>query len=165
MPRPSRPLIESNPYVRGRLRLAGGLVLALFATIPAPALQRSGCSWGEPASCLIPVETGAMTMQRCDEGCNGQTVDLAVGQKIEIRLPENPTTGFRWQLSAEDKAMCRLVSDSFGAPSGPPGRGGEHVWIFQAAQPGECDIVLRLRRPWDASTEPVQTFSIRVRAE
>src|SRR5262249_29756832 len=45
--------------------------------------------------CSTLTETDRMTTQRCDEGCNGQTIDLAVGQTIEIRLSENPTTGFR----------------------------------------------------------------------
>ena len=162
MPRRSRPLIARHPYVRGRLPLVGGLVVALSAAVSGYALERPVCSSGQPASCSILMETGAMTTQRCDDDCNGQTIDLAVGQKIEIRLPENPTTGFRWQFTAEDRATCRLESDSFEAPSGPPGRGGEHSWIFEAVRPGDCDIAFRLRRPWDASGEPARTFAIRV---
>ena len=35
-----------------------------------------------------------------DEHADGRTVDLRVGQELEIRLTENPTTGFRWQIES-----------------------------------------------------------------
>ncbi len=33
-----------------------------------------------------------------DQSASGQTLDLPVGQVIELRLAENPTTGFRWTV-------------------------------------------------------------------
>jgi inhibitor of cysteine peptidase len=127
--------------------------------------RMTGAANGKFGSCSIPVETGKMTTQRCSEGCNGQTIDLVVGQTIEIHLPENPTTGFRWQRTTKDLAVCRLVSDTFGASSGPPGHGGEHSWIFAAVRPGECDIEFHLRRRWAGSAEPARTFKIYIRVE
>ena len=34
----------------------------------------------------------------------GQTVELPVGQTMELRLEENPTTGFRWNVEASGRA-------------------------------------------------------------
>lgn len=127
--------------------------------------RMTGAANGKFGSCSIPMETGKMTTQRCNEGCNDQTIDLAAGQKIEIRLAENPTTGFRWQRTTGDLAACRLISDTFGASPGPPGRGGEHSWIFAAVRPGECDIEFHLRRPWAGSAEPARTFKLHIRVE
>ena len=61
-----------------------------------------------------------------DQNFDGQTVDLPVGQVMELRLAENPTTGYRWTFVANGKPVCVVVADRYERPSGPPGQGGEH---------------------------------------
>jgi inhibitor of cysteine peptidase len=111
------------------------------------------------------VETIQMTRRTYDESVNGQTIDLAIGQTIEIRLRENPTTGYRWQLMGGDRAVCAMTSDTFKPASGPPGRGGKHSWIFEAVGPGECDIGFRYRRPWGDPEQSERMFQIHIRVE
>jgi len=106
-----------------------------------------------------------VTTRLYKEDSSNQTIDLVVGEKIEIRLPENPTTGFRWHRTTDDLEYCKLVSETFAAPAGPPGHGGEHSWIFAAVRPGECDIVLQYRRGWVPSIQPARRFKIHVRVE
>ena len=36
-----------------------------------------------------------------------QTIDLPVGEVVEVRLEENPTTGFRWQLVSTGELLDR----------------------------------------------------------
>jgi inhibitor of cysteine peptidase len=105
------------------------------------------------------------TASRFGDDSNGQKVDLAVGQTIELCLPENPTTGFRWHLTANEGAVCAIVSDVFRPPGGLSGRGGEHGWLFEAVHPGECDIELHYRRPWAGSVDPARAFRIHVRVK
>jgi inhibitor of cysteine peptidase len=97
------------------------------------------------------------------ENANGQTIERAVGDKIEITLPENPTTGFHWELIGGGEAMCAKLSDAFNRPPGPPGRGGEHSWEFQFTGLGDCAIELRYRRRWQKPAGDERTFKIRVR--
>jgi inhibitor of cysteine peptidase len=111
------------------------------------------------------VETIKMTTRLCDESLNGQTIDLAIGQTIEIRLPENPTTGFRWQLMGNDRTVCAMTSDTFKQEFGPPGHGGEHSWIFEAVRPGGCDVELRYRRRWADPAQPERMFKIHIHVE
>jgi hypothetical protein len=71
-------------------------------------------------------------MQAISESFDGKTVDLSVGQVIELRLKENPTTGFRWQLRRDGTPACRITED-FIEPATTerapvPGRGSTHVW-------------------------------------
>jgi inhibitor of cysteine peptidase len=106
-----------------------------------------------------------MATQLYNESANGQTIHLAIGQTIEICLEENPTTGFRWQLMADLEAACATISDAFVHPGGPPGRGGEHRWIFEAVRSGGCDIELRYRRRWGNPVEPERMFRIHVEVE
>jgi predicted secreted protein len=46
-----------------------------------------------------------------DQNFNGQTVDLPVGQVMELRLAENPTTGYRWTFVRDGKPVCVVVAD------------------------------------------------------
>jgi inhibitor of cysteine peptidase len=96
------------------------------------------------------------------DSSNGQTIRLAVGEVIELRLAENPTTGFRWQLMANEGSACSVVSDRFEEPSGAPGGGGQHSWMIEATEPGACVIELRYRRRWGEPPEPERTFRVHV---
>jgi inhibitor of cysteine peptidase len=98
-----------------------------------------------------------------DEGFLNQTIQLPVGQMIELRLNENPTTGFRWSFAADGKPSCTVVSDSFAPQEGPPGTGGRHAWQIKAILAGNCHLELLYRRPYDADAAPAQTFSLDIR--
>ncbi len=102
-------------------------------------------------------------MLSIDEGFLGRTVDLAMGQVMELRLEENPTTGFRWSVVSDGAPACEVVASRFQAKGTAPGRGGEHAWQFRAVRAGECDIELLYRRAWDQSAEPARVFKVRVR--
>jgi predicted secreted protein len=100
---------------------------------------------------------------RVDESANGETVELGIGETLEIRLPENRTTGYRWQIEAGGQAVGSLESDAYEAAAGPPGRGGTRVLSFKAERPGEGEIRLAYRRPWEEGAPPARTFALRVR--
>jgi inhibitor of cysteine peptidase len=94
---------------------------------------------------------------------NGRTVDLVVGATAEIRLAENPTAGFRWDLVTRGASACALRGDDFVPSGSAAGAGGEHRWVFEALRQGECDIELVYRRRWDVPGAAVHRFSIRLR--
>jgi hypothetical protein len=58
-----------------------------------------------------------------DQTQAGQTIDLPIGQVIELRLAENPTTGYRWVFVLDGAPACLVISDRYQRPNGPPGRG------------------------------------------
>jgi inhibitor of cysteine peptidase len=101
------------------------------------------------------------------DDASGQTVDLPVGQAIELRLAENPTSGFRWRVAGDGKPACDVVIDAFESGGTRPGAGGEHVWRFEGKSVGECDIELRYGRAWQrtapSASERVFTVHVRVR--
>jgi inhibitor of cysteine peptidase len=103
-------------------------------------------------------------MSHVDENSNGATVDLTVGEVFEIQLAENPTTGFRWQVHTDGGPVCQPVDDRFESPSGPPGRGGVHVWRFRAWQNGAGQIDLVYRRSWETAAAKTFTLHVRVKA-
>jgi inhibitor of cysteine peptidase len=105
-------------------------------------------------------------MQAISESYDGKTVDLAVGQVIELRLKENPTTGFRWQFRRDGTPACRITED-FMEPatkdSPPvPGKPGTHVWRIAGVQAGTCDMALTYARSWETDRPPAMTFGLHV---
>ena len=97
-----------------------------------------------------------------DQHFAGRLIQLSVGQVAELRLPENPTTGFHWSIVANGKPACDLSAGAFHLYPGPPGRGGEDVWEIRALQPGPCDIELVSRRSFGPATPSDFTFSLRI---
>jgi inhibitor of cysteine peptidase len=100
-----------------------------------------------------------------DERADGTEVELAVGQVIEISLPENPTTGFRWHLSSSGEPACALLDDSFEPPTGgaSPGQGGRHHWRLQAMHPAQGRVEIASRRPWEDDQAAARRFSLTIR--
>jgi inhibitor of cysteine peptidase len=92
----------------------------------------------------------------------GRDVTAAVGDKIEIVLPENPTTGFRWRIASFDVGVLRQEGDEYvaGTATGVGG-GGQRVFRFDAAGRGSANIRLELKRSWEEQS-PMSTFAIRV---
>jgi inhibitor of cysteine peptidase len=98
-----------------------------------------------------------------DQNASGQVVDLPVGQVAELRLPENPTTGFRWAVTSAASPACRLTDEDFQGAPGLPGRGGPHIWQLTAVAPGECNIQLTCRRGFAPDAPGNTVFALHVR--
>jgi len=95
---------------------------------------------------------------------------LAVGEEIILRLPENPTTGYRWQFTPSGNGKLRLLTDRFesGASGGgmpPPGAAGHRVLHFIAEASGDVQLAMVNKRASAAvaSGDKQATFSILVR--
>jgi inhibitor of cysteine peptidase len=104
-------------------------------------------------------------MIRIDESQNQREVPAKTGDHIELSLPENPTTGYRWELKADGSPVCRPERDSsYQPPEGGVGRGGVRTWAFAVVAAGTAGIELQYRRSFEAGAAPAKTFSVRVRA-
>jgi inhibitor of cysteine peptidase len=103
-------------------------------------------------------------MRVIDEASAGHTVALAVGETVELRLKENPTTGYRWQMRQDGAPACRVVED-FAVPDDPavPGRGGVHVWRIEGVRAGDGQVSLAAQRAWEAALPPTTSFAVDIR--
>ena len=97
-----------------------------------------------------------------DQSFAGRTLDLPVGQVMELRLAENPTTGYRWDFVTDGAPVCVVVADRFEPPAGPPGSGGAHSWQIKGTAAGECDIAMHYRRSFEPAS-PAKSFALHVR--
>lgn len=110
-----------------------------------------------------PPETSAMVVIRQTEA--GQTIEVRVGDRVEILLDENPSTGYRWEIVASDRELLTEIASSFlQSDAGRPGGGGVRRFELAVNAPGETTLVLELRRPWETEQAPAETFSVTIQA-
>ncbi|HEY5247769.1 MAG TPA: protease inhibitor I42 family protein [Dermatophilaceae bacterium] len=89
---------------------------------------------------------------------SGTSRSVRISDLTTVRLPENPTTGYRWQLDSGD-ARLKLVEDRFEGAGTLPGAGGERVLVFEAVRAGSARLRLAKRRSWEKG-KPVEEFSV-----
>ncbi len=99
-----------------------------------------------------------------DQSSNNTKVSVSVGERLDITLPENPTTGFRWELTMDGTPACVPRGSTFEAPAAGLGRGGIRRWRFEAAQAGSGTIELVYRRSFE-DKPPAQVFRIAVKVD
>ena len=80
---------------------------------------------------------------------------MGLGHQLELVLPENPTTGYRWYSSKRVASMA-LVQDRVDTADGPPGKGGSRHWVFKAVHPGNAEIRAVYRRAWESDRRAAQ---------
>ena len=86
-----------------------------------------------------------------------KTIDVAAGDTVEIQLPENATTGYRWTLETIDKSVCKVIADERHGPDkvipGAPGVAAE----------GGCHVRKGARRHARLPTRPYVVQSCRIK--
>lgn len=96
------------------------------------------------------------------EADSGRTIEVAQAAAVRLRLPENPTTGYRWVLTMRPAACLELGSDSFERPAAAmPGAGGVRVLEIDAVPLSPCELALASRRPWETEGAPASALTYR----
>lgn len=112
---------------------------------------------GTASSALLPDKVYGVN-------ADGTTVTLKKGEALRVSLPENPSTGYSWDLSLSDGLY--LVSDQYireDTVIRRVGAGGIHTWDIRAKGIGSQQITGVYRRPWEVNTAPEKTFTLNVR--
>ena len=129
-----------------------GRWLVASIVVVAAGLWLTGCA-----------SAGDVTLGERDAG---KTVTLVVGEKLEIMLASNPTTGYSWQVVDDAGGIVSLSADpEYVQDPGPEvvGRGGAERLSFVAKKTGTGSILLEYRRPWEKNVEPEKTFEVPLR--
>ena len=92
-------------------------------------------------------------------------LNLKVGEVLVFRAPENPSTGYQWQLLQPLKLFkAQQGYSSTAKQKSVVGAGGEKTFYFKADQPGEELIQLAYIRAWEhQAPQPGQLWQCRVR--
>ena len=87
-----------------------------------------------------------------------RTIELQPGSRITVRLPENPTTGFRWHVDRIEGDVEQL-DDSYEPGASPLiGGGGIRQFRFQFQGPGGAEIALKEWQPWEGESSVNNRF-------
>jgi len=92
---------------------------------------------------------------------NGKTITVKAGQRIEISLAGNPTTGFTWNNVTRGHGMKLLGEIAHKAGGRALGAPGMSTATFQAMKLGKNEISLEYRRVFEKNP-PIKTFKVTV---
>lgn len=107
------------------------------------------------------------------EADNGKTINLENGEIFYLRLPENPSTGYRWELSLTQGLNVNLGPDNIPGEYYPPeqpegveqplvGAGGVRLWEIKAVAEGSQLVTGVYKRPWENATGEEDNFTLNV---
>ncbi len=115
------------------------------------------------AALAVTALAGCGTLERqtptiVTAGQDGGAVALKQGATLVVALEANVTTGSRW----EGTAGTGTVLTPLGTPDYLPttvapymiGAGGDMVFHYRAAAPGQANLVLEFRRPFEMGVAP-----------
>jgi inhibitor of cysteine peptidase len=111
-----------------------------------------------PSGTAVPVNHIVVTEEQ-----NGATVNVNTAAIITVRLPENPTTGFTWNLTTT--SGLQIINDTY-KPTYTTGKmvgsGGTHIWDIQSVAAGEQKIKGVYMRSWEPVSGNETAFSMTV---
>ena len=141
--------------------------VSLLAAACIAAVFLAGCTGPAASPVPTPVPTPAMTpapvsgeRDTFTQADNGGTFPVAPGSVIQLRLAENPTTGYQWNLTVTPGLTILNTSYIPDDPSGKLiGSGGTRTWFLEAAGEGEQVITGFYERSWEAPPGGSPDFS------
>ena len=77
-----------------------------------------------------------------EEGDAGTALSLAVGERLMVALPGNPSTGYTWEAQAEPSMVGAVAGLDFLGDSTTIGAGGLFYFRYLATAPGENTLAL-----------------------
>lgn len=84
------------------------------------------------------------------------------GEKISIKLNENPTTGYTWVIKHLDKQNLELIDSVFKIQRDEIGAAGNRVFYFYVTNSGESILELQLKNQWNNDVIDEFTLSISI---
>lgn len=89
---------------------------------------------------------------------------MKVGEILQFNVPENPSTGYTWQL-VQPLKLFKTQETFLQADTDKPvvGVGGEKSFSFRAEKPGQELIELVHIRSWETDKQPTEQWQCRIR--
>lgn len=91
---------------------------------------------------------------------DGQVIAAKVGDSIELELPGNPTTGYKWSFAALDRDRIAVEGSDYQPSGGAVGSGGVEKWTLSARAAGTAKIELKRSRSWEGEASSIERFKV-----
>jgi inhibitor of cysteine peptidase len=92
----------------------------------------------------------------------GTSIEAAVGDTMVLRLPDNPTTGYRWELEPVTGESMVLDASGYQPSGGAIGSVGVATWTLHATAAGTTLIGAKRWRPWEGDASVLARFAVTV---
>ena len=96
----------------------------------------------------------------------GKCYEVEPGDLLEVRLPENAGTGYRWSVEEANEDVVVVTSTNVKPPSGSAAIGGSgtRTFSFEAKRQGTARVRIKHWREWegDRSVTDRLEFTVRV---
>jgi inhibitor of cysteine peptidase len=92
----------------------------------------------------------------------GSIIEAHRGDVIVLRLEENLTTGYGWEVENEGSVVELIESTYVEATGMAMGHGGTRILRFVTRSPGSQEIHLKLRRPWDPPDRSLEHLDVTI---
>ncbi|MDO9708672.1 protease inhibitor I42 family protein [Paracraurococcus lichenis] len=90
------------------------------------------------------------------------SLDLSVGEVGAVPLERQGTAGYDWQVTQIPPGIADVAIEPRAGGAAAVGAATLETLRLRPTAPGEHDLVLTLRRPWESA--PVQVLHVMVRA-
>lgn len=121
-----------------------------------------------PRQCKTP--DGRVFVEKTDKQKSEETktytdvdklIEVQKGEKFQIALGSNPTTGYQWRLESYTN-LYSFIDKKFTSESDLMGAGGVETFRFSALNSGETEIVFTYHRPWEEKEIEEKVFKIKI---
>ena len=132
----------------------------LIAVALAGILFAAGCTTTDTAGGETPTPVAVQDkIVFVAQDNNGDIIPVDMQTEIRIKLPENPTTGYSWNVTGTDGLA--ITDDTFVPPEEQiPGAGGTHVWTLEPKVTGLVTFSAVYVRPWESIQPDDETYTI-----
>lgn len=140
-----------NPRILAALMLTVAPLLACAGKAEAPNTQ-------DPQTQTIQISYDDLLDQKQVR----RTVNMAVGDFLQVSLGSNASTGFQWaeQMQITDpKVLAQTGHEAIAPRESMPGAAGSEVWVLQAMAPGTATVSTTYSRPWEGGEKDTWTFT------
>jgi inhibitor of cysteine peptidase len=90
---------------------------------------------------------------------SGKIVTIPLGERVLVRLAENPSTGYTWNATAS-KGLVILKDTYTATETSLPGAPGYHEWILSPKTVDTYKFSAVSLRPWEGALPTDESFSL-----
>lgn len=134
----------TNKQSKGRASLGIAILLVLTVGCASPKAARD-------------LDLGTVT--------SSTRVQLEQGEIYTVKVKENITTGYRWQLALDNDNM-EVIKDDYVTPitdSVIVGAGGERVYQLRAVKTGSCKATFTHGRSWEPKPDSGKIVNFKIK--
>ena len=94
---------------------------------------------------------------------SGKTVEMKIGNCLNIVLEGNPTTGYIWEEASRMSPVLKQYKRmEFVPQSKLIGAGGKYTFYYKAIARGSRELKLVYHRPWEKKALPIRIYQLNI---